>query len=194
VLEGCVVQTATFTFNIPGTVDVSLDGAYANKNVDGSSFTQPTINERALSYHDSRLSRGGTDLTFVQNLTVTINLNVDMVDELGDRFAVDYSPKQRTATIDYGRIVEGDDDQQRAYGNATTVQSKIENTADFVVEATNGKTGSDKNSVTLTMNDVFPDSVSREGIGDPTADLQDSLSELAPTITATAENDTDPAR
>jgi hypothetical protein len=197
-LEGCVVQTATFTFNIPGTVDVSLEGAYATKNSDDPSFTQPVQNERALSYHDSRINRdtgsGGTDLSLVQSLTVTVNLNADMVDELGSRTAVDYSPKQRNTTIDYARIVQNSDDQERVYGNATTIQDKVENPADFIVEASNGKSGSDLNRVELQLDDVFPDTVSRTGIGDPEADLQDELSEAAPTITAVAENGTATAR
>lgn len=194
ILEGCVVQTATFTFNIPGTVDVSLEGAYAYEDPTASSFTQPALNERALSYHDSELNRDTSTLSFVQSLTVTVNLNVDMVDELGDRFAVDYSPKQRNTTIDYARIVQDTSDQERAYGDATSLQDKVENTVDFFVEATNGKTGSDKNSVKLTMNDVFPDSVSRSGIGDASSDLEDELSEMAPTLKATAENDNASAR
>jgi hypothetical protein len=193
-LEGCVVQTATFTFNIPGTVDVSLEGAYATKNSDDPSFTQPGQNYRALSYHDSRLNRASSDLSLVQSLTVTVNLNADMVDELGSRTPVDYSPKQRNTTIDYARIVQNTDDQERVYGNATTIQDKVENTADFIVEASNGKTGSDRNLVKLELDGVFPDSVSRTGIGDPEADLQDELSEAAPTITAVAENGTATAR
>ena len=193
-LEGAVVQSASFTFNIPGTVDVSLEGAYATKNDDDPSFTQPAINERALSYHDSRLSRGGSDLSFVQSLTVSVELNVDMVSELGDRIAVDYSPKQRNTSIDYARIVQNTDDQERAYGGATSIQDSVENTADIFVEATNGKTGSDKNLVRLEMDDAFPDSVSRSGIGDPTADLEDELSELSPSIRAVAENGVASAR
>jgi hypothetical protein len=194
-LEGCVVQSATFTFNIPGTVDVSLEGAYAYENADAPSFTQPSLNERALSYHDSELNRGGTTLSFVQSLTLTVNLNVDMVDELGERFAVDYSPKQRNTSLDYARIVQDTSDQERAYGSASSLQDTVENTADFFVEATNGKSGSDKNSVKVSVDGLFPDSISRSGIGDPTADLQDELSEVGGTsITATAENSTTSAR
>jgi hypothetical protein len=193
-LEGAVVGTATFTFNIPGEVEVSLDGAYAYENGDASSFTQPALNERALSYHDSRLSRAGSDLSFVQSLTVTVNLNVDMVDDLGSRFAVDYSPKQRNPELSYARIVQDTSDQERAYGGATSLQETVENTADFVVEATNGKTGADKNSIQLQMDNVFPDSVSRSGTGDGSADLEDELSEAAPTISAVAENGTSSAR
>lgn len=193
-LEGCVVTSATFTFNIPGTVDVSLEGAYASKNADEASFTQPTINERALSYHDSVLRRGGTSLSFTQSLTVSVSLNVDMVQELGDRIAVDYSPKQRNTEITYARIAENSDDQQRAYGGATTLQDKVENTAALEVEASNGKTGADRNLVRLEMTDVFPDSVSRSGIGDGSSNLEDELSEMSPTISAVAENDNASAR
>ena len=196
VLEGCWAQTVTFTFNIPGTVDVSIEGAYANKNDDDPEFTQPSINERALSSTDdaAKLTRDGTELSFVQSLTLTVNLNADMVYELGSRTAVDYSPKQRNTTLDYARIVQNTDDQERAYGGATSIQDKVENTVDFEAIADNGKTGTDKNSVTLQLADVFPDSVSRSGIGDATADLEDELSEMAPSITAVAENGTATAR
>jgi len=194
VLEGCVVTSATFTFNIPGTVDVTLEGAYANKNADDPSFTQPTINERALSYHDSSITRGGTTLTFVQSLSISVSLNVDMIQELGSRFPEAYSPKQRNTEITYARIAQDSTDQERAYGGATTIQDSIENTADISVTASNGKSGTDLNSVSLEFTDVFPDSVSRSGIGDATADLQDELSEMSPDISATAENNTDPAR
>jgi len=194
VLEGAVIQSATFTFNIPGTVDVSLEGAYAFKNADDPSFTQPTINERALSYHDSRLSRDGSDLSFVQSLTVTVNLNVDMIPELGERFAVDYSPKQRNTTVDYARIVQDDSDQQRAYGGATTLQDKVENQVPMEVEASNGKTGSDRNLVRLEFTGAFPDSVSRSGIGDGSADLEDELNEMIEGVSAVAENGTSTAR
>jgi len=187
-LEGCVAQTVTFTFNIPGTVDVSIEGAYATKNDDDPSFTQPTINERALSFHDAELTRAGSTLSFVQSLNLTVNLNADMVYELGNRTAVDYSPKQRNTTLDYARIVQNTDDQERAYGGATSIQDKVENTADFVASASNGKTGTDLNKVELQLNNVFPDSVSRSGVGDATADLEDELSEMAPTIKAVAEN------
>ena len=196
-LQGAVVQTATITWNIPGEVTISLDGAYAFEDADATSFTQPTLNERALSYHDATLTRDdgtATDLQFVQNLSLTINLNVDMVDELGTRFAVDYSPKQRNTTIEYERIVQDTSDQERAYGDATTLQDKVENTADFSITTTNGKSGSDTNSVTFEMDDVFPDSVSRSGIGDGSADLTDALTEAAPTVRAIAENDTSTAR
>lgn len=193
-LEGAVVQTATFTFNIPGEVEVSLDGAYAYKNSDDPSFTQPTINERALSYHDSRLTRDGTDLSFVQSLTVTVNLNVDMIPELGDRIAVDYSPKQRNTTVDYARIVQDDSDQQRAYGGATSIQDSVENTVPMQVEASNGKTGADKNLIRLEFTGAFPDSVSRSGIGDGSADLEDELNEMIQGISAVAENGVSTAR
>lgn len=193
-LKGAVAQTVTFTFNIPGTVDVSIEGAYADKSDTGTSFTQPTINERALSFHDASLDRAGTTLSFVQSLSVTVNINADMVYELGNRKAVDYSPKQRNATIDYARIVQNTDDQERAYGGATSIQDKVENTVAFNAVADNGKSGSDKNSVTLQLADVFPDSVSRSGIGDATADLEDELSEMAASITAVAENGTATAR
>lgn len=192
-LEGCVATSATLTFNIPGTVDVSLEGAYAYERDDGASFAQPTINERALSHHDSKLDRGGSTLSFVQSLTVTINTNVEMVPELGDRFAADFRPGRRNTSLEYARVVQDTSDQERVYGGAQSLQDKVENQVDFFVEATNGKTGTDKNSFRLDFTDVFPDSASRTGIGED-ANLEDELSELGEEVTATAENGTATAR
>lgn len=193
-LEGCVVQTATFTFNIPGTVDVSLEGAYANENEGASSFTQPATNERAMTHEDSQLNVDGTDLSFEQSVTVTINLNVDMVPELGSRKSVDYSPKQRNASITYSKIVEDNTQQQRFYGGASSIQDNVENTAPIWVEATNGKTGTDLNRIRLNLNGAFPDSISRSGIGAGDADLEDELNEMIQSIDAEAENGTASAR
>lgn len=177
-LTGCVVQSATITWNIPGVVEVTLDGAYA-KESETSSFTQPTLDYRALAFQDGRLNRGGTDLDFVQSLQVSIELNTDMILELGDRYAADYSPKRRNTSIEYARIVQNTDDQQRAYGGASSLQDNITNEVDFVAEASNGKSGSDENTIKVQLDNVFPDSVSRSGIGDGSADLEDELSELA---------------
>jgi len=193
VLEGCVVTSATFTFNIPGTVDVTLEGAYADKST-GSTFTQPTINERALSFHDSTISRGGSTLSFVQSLSISVSLNADMIQELGSRFPEAYSPKQRNTEITYARIAQDSTDQERAYGGASSIQDKVENTADITVTASNGKSGSELNSMELQFTGVFPDSVSRSGIGDATSDLQDELSEMSPTIKAVAENSSSTAK
>jgi hypothetical protein len=193
-IEGVVWQTATFTATEAGTTGVTLSGAYASKNDDGSSFTQPPLEfSRALSGHNADLNRGGTRLGFVQNATVTINRNVDLVDELGTRFAVDYSPKQFNVTLDYTRIVTDDTDRQRAYGDATTLQDTVTNTADFILEWSVGS-GADLNTQRLELDDVFPDSESRTGVGDPGADLEDTLNEMSPSARYVAENETATAR
>lgn len=193
-IEGVVFQTATFTANEDGTTTVSLSGAYAKKNDDGTSFTQPPLQfPRALSGHNADLNRGGTRLGFVQDATVTINRNVDMVDELGTRFAVDYSPKQFNVTLDYTRIVTDDSDRQRAYGGASSLQDTVTNTADFVLEWSVGS-GSDLNTQRLELDDVFPDAESRTGVGDASADLEDTLNEMSPSARYVAENETAEAR
>jgi len=193
-LKGCVVQTATITFEIPGTVNITLDGAYADEDATQSSFDQPPVQYRALSYHDSSIDRGGDTLEFVQSLEVTINTNADMIQELGERKAVDYSPKQFNPGIDYARIRTDTPDQERFYGGAESIQDSVENTADITILADNEKTGADKNSLELSFPNVFPDSVSASGVGDPESDVEDALTELGRDMTAVALNDETEAR
>jgi hypothetical protein len=193
-IEGVVFQTATFTANESGTTTVSLSGAYASKNDEGSSFTQPPLEyDRALSGHNADLNRGGTRLGFVQDATVTINRNVDMIDELGTRFSVDYSPKQFNVTLDYTRVVTDDTDRQRAYGGATALQDTVTNTADFILEWDVGS-GASLNRQRIELDGVFPDTEERSGVGDAAADLEDTLNELSPSARYVAENDTSSAR
>lgn len=198
-LKGCVVSSCSMSASLGGMVDVSVDGAYADEELTtpGSLQGQPTINERPLHFGQATVERpSGTTLSLVQDASLSIENNTDLIGELGTRFSVDYSPKVRSVSIDYTDIVEDDSELTRMYGDSakTSPQDKVDNTTsiDFVFD--NGGSGSDKNSLTMSMTDVFPDGYSRSGIGDPEADLQGSLSEIAPKITATAENSQSAAR
>jgi len=114
------------------------------------------------------------------------------VEELGSGEPVDYSPKVRAPSIDYTDIVQDRNEQDRFYGggSAATPQDKIENQVQIVLTWDNGKTGADSNSVKFTLTGAFPDTYSRENIGNPEEDLQGSLSEMIEGVTAEATNGT----
>lgn len=195
VLLGCVATSASISVDTGGLVSVSLEGAYADDEIStgvGSLTSQPTRDEDPLHFGHASISRdgGSTTLSLVQDASLQINNNTDIVLELGSRVGADYSPKQLTADVDYTDIVENSDDVQRMYGDATSVQTSMENHADIVFEFDNGGTGSDKNSLKFTLSDALPDTGSRSGVGDPEADLEDQLNEMAATITAEAQNGT----
>jgi len=54
--------------------------------------------------------------------------------------------------------------------------------------------GSDLNTQRLELDNVFPDAESRTGVGDASADLEDTLNEMSPSARYVAENETAEAR
>lgn len=194
-LLGCVAVSATISADVGGNVTVTLEGAYADESSNsspGSPVSQPTTSYRPMTFAEATVERpSGTTLSLVQNASLSIQNNTDLIRELGSRFAVDYSPKVRAASIDYTDIKEDDNEKQRMYGSSTaqSPQADVDNTTtlDFVFD--NGDTGSSKNSLTISLSTVFPDQYGLSGAGDPEADLEGTLSEMAASVSATAEND-----
>jgi hypothetical protein len=125
---------------------------------------------------------------------LSITTNDALIYDLGSRTAVAHNPKQYTYDLDYTRIVEDTTDVERFYGNDTTLSDTIDNTAAITITADNGKTGSAQNKVEWQLEDVFPTDHSRSGVGDPSADIEDALTEIAPTVTVVAENGDSEAR
>lgn len=193
-LIGCVIQSASFSASVGGNVNVTLEGAYADEaltETPSSPEGQVKTTERAMTFAEATVERpSSTTLSLIQNASLTINNNTDIISELGTRFGVDYSPKIRTASIDYGDIKEDDSELKRMYGDSTEPQSDVDNTTsiDFVFD--NGDSGASKNALTVSLTTTFPDSYGVSGIGDPEADLEGTLSEMAASVSATAENST----
>jgi hypothetical protein len=197
ILKGAVVASAEISASVGGLGNISLDGAYADEtlNTSGVGASQPTVNERPLHFAHANVKLDGSSLSLVQSASLSIENNTDLISELGVRTAVDYSPKQRTADLSFGDIVEDKDELQQMYGSssATSPQSQVE-TDNMTFVFDNGKTSSDKNLLKFSLNNIFPEGYGRSGMGDPEADLEGSISRMSPTITATAENSASSAR
>jgi len=184
VLKGCVASSVSMSASLGGMVQVTIDGAYADEETESVGVSslqgQPTIQERPLHFGEATVSRDGSTLSLIQEASLSIENNIDLIGELGTRFSVDYSPKKRNVSITYGDIVENDDELKRMYGDSasTSPGESVENTQNIVFKFDNGKTGTDKNSLTMTLEDAFPDSYGRSGIGDPEADLEGTLDEI----------------
>lgn len=193
-LKGCVVSSASISADVPGNPQINLNGAYASEEIlnEGSaSTTQPPLEERALTHRQATLSVAGSTESRIQSVSVDIENNNDMIDELGAAEPVDYSPKKREPSVDYGDIVQDQSEQKRFYGDsasATSPQRTIENDVEIRLTFDNGKTGSDKNSLELILGGAFPDTYSRDGVGDAEADLEGELQEMVSTVHAVAEN------
>lgn len=195
-LKGAVVASCSITNDVPGNPQVSLNGAYATEEeVDdgaGNLTSQPQISERALTHRDASLSVSGSTEARIQSVTLDIENNIDMIPELGSGEPVDYSPKVRAPSIDYSDIVQDRSEQERFYGGggATTPQEKIENQVQIDLQWDNGKTGSSQNLIKFILSGAFPDTYSRENIGNPEEDLQGTLNEMIEGVTAEATNGT----
>ena len=205
ILKGCVVSDCTLDVSDGGTVSVSLSGAYADEEETspgtGSIQSQVSTDFDPLMFADGTLAFAGSEYDLVQNLSLSISNNVDMVPELGSRTPVDYSPKVRRATIDWGKLVENDDQLLTAYGGSspTSPQDRVDTDDEFASTITfdNGAASgaADQNKQVINLSGVFPDSYSRDGTGDPSAEYIENNSYTGRSLdSVVATNDTSTAK
>lgn len=219
IYKGCVATTAEISVGVEDTVSISLSGAYADeelvKDVDNttsppfSSYTQPSNPERpmhfgeAMLYVDQNGDGSVTKRSRVQDASLTLEGNVDMIYELGTRMGVDFSPKALEPSLSYSDIVrntseDAASDVQRMYGSSTSTSPRDPNMDGAAVKAQlefdNGATGSDKNALTFTLEGTFLDSYTRNNVGDPTADIEGDIDRLVTSVSAVAEHNSDTAK
>lgn len=201
ILKGCVATSCTLETSDNGEANVSLSGAYADEEETspgaGSLTAQDVETYDPLTFADGSLTFDGTTYSLVQNVSVTIENTIDMVPALGQRTPADYSPKVRSTSIDWGRIVQNDDLLVGAYGGsgsspATRVDGDDEVSGSLVFD--NGESGASKNEQTINFAGTLPDSYARSGTGDPSADYVENLGYGAREVDVTAVNDDGSAR
>lgn len=194
VLGGCPIAQLEVSAQVDGPAQFTLTGAYASDDsteAPASPNAQPALAEDVLSFHDATVERpGGTVLSLTQQASFQLQNNTELVRELGTRTAVDAIHHQRQVTVDYGDVVHNTDNVSRMYGSsaATTVQSDMDNRQNIVLNFDNGDTGSDRNAIKLTAKSALPDGYDVSGAGDPGANLEGQLSEMAASVSATLEN------
>lgn len=199
-LEGCVVQTATIDTSVEDTASVSLSGAYVNESWDDSVSSlngQPSLNEDVMTFAEASLDLDSTTLSLVQDASVEINNNTDIIRELGTRIGVDYSPKGRVPSVDYTKIREDHSEVQDLYGAsaATAVQQSVADGEAMTYQVDNGNSaGSGINKAQVSLNGQFPESVGTENFGDPQEDLKESINRRLRTVSITATNETSSPR
>lgn len=199
-LGGCVVATADISVDVNGNLTVSLTGAYASDSKDvpdeSNLTTQPATGVRTLTFANGTITTdsggAGTDVSRVQNATITINNNVDMVGEIGERKPVDFSPKARNPEFTYTKLAQGDTELQRFYGGGsnTTADNAIDNDYEIEVQFAS-PLASEDSTITITIGGNIPDGYNESGIGDPNADFENELSEMATTVSASYESGDD---
>lgn len=173
-LKGVLAGSTTLEIPENGEASVSMSGVFADEShADSISTSQVTESFDALEFSDGQLDTESTTRSLVQSVTVTIENNIGAVSELGSRVAVDYRYGPRIVTVDFGKIVENDNLLNQTYGGSspTSPASRMDGDDEFSLTLTldNGKSGSDQNKQTLLGTGGFPDTYSKSGAGDPSA-------------------------
>jgi hypothetical protein len=200
ILKGCVATSCTLEVSDNGQVSVTLSGPYADEEETspGSGSLQAQVSESfdALQFGDGSLTLDSTTFDIVQGVTITIENNIDLVPALGQRTPADYSPKVRSTTVEWSKIVENDSNLTTRYGGGgTSPASRVDSDDEFSGDLTfdNGETGSSQNKQVVNFSGVFPDTYGRSGTGDPTADYVEEMSDFVREIDVVATNNTSSA-
>lgn len=189
VLSGVVCASASISISVQGVVEVSLNCAYANEKWSQESLdTQPPLEYDVLHYGEAGIDLDGSALSLVQDVSLDIENNTEMIYEVGTRLGVTYSPKGLTPSIDYTQIRQDNTETEDLYGSqgAGSVQSTVDSDSPLTVTTDNGKTGNNANATTFSLEGGFPDTLSTDNFGDPQENLQESINRRLTGISATA--------
>ena len=198
IFEGVVNQTATVTTTVEGAAEISFAAIFANEETDETALEgQPTLDESVMMFQHATLQSEGSAISLVQDASVEINNNTDIIRELGTRLGVDYSPKGRIPSVDFTKIRENNDEVESFYGSeaASAVQETVtDQDEDLVYVLDNGESAGDgMNQMEIAMGGNFPESVSTENLGNPQEDLQQAIGRRLRTVTASATNEVEEA-
>lgn len=195
-LKGCVVTQVSIEVSTEAEVRVTLRGAYADEADPSQALTSQTMpDHKPFTYSDAQITVSGVTEAYVQSISISIATNVSLIREMGSRIAIDFNPKQLEPDIDFGKIHDGTTDNlESVYGGATSVQEDVENHVTVEVTLDNGKAdGNGINKLVWTLSGTLPESYGQSGIGDPRADLEESISRIGLDIDAEATNETQTA-
>lgn len=199
VLKGCVLTSAEIDSSVPDEVMVTVEGAYADEEVEEAADTgeltdRPSYDHRGYVFKDAVVNRDDDgDLSYLQDASISITNTIDIVNELGQRAGVDYSPKEREIDISYSEIVNDSNESNtaRLYGDsaASSVQSEVQSEED--IEVTFDADGDD---IVFKIGSAMPNTMSVSNVGDPTEDTIQEMVEWASSLTVEATNETESAR
>lgn len=184
-VTGAVPQTVTISENFPENPTFTIDGVYAAEDlISSAGVSVPSFTYQTYSNANAGLTVGGTTIARLQNTDLTVNVNTDLVGEIGSSVMVDFSPKAFEPDISAERIVAKSASGspcnfiQHFYGGSLNYQHQP-STANVVVTYDNGSTGASTHKQTYTLTGAFPESLSRTNINDPENDLLRSVEEMA---------------
>lgn len=183
VLKGCVVTRMTIDASIEEEAQVTLEGAYADEEIrdPGALPNQPTPSHDPLTYVEGAVIIDKTTEGYVQSMTLTVEANVDMIREMGSRFPIDFNDKVLTPSVDFSALHDGDEANLESFYGTNAPSSPAEDPVDgnkvsLEMSFDNGKTaGNGINKHTYAVTGTATDTFGEGGIGDPRADLEETV-------------------
>lgn len=214
VYTGAPTADADVDVSVGDPVSVSLSGDYADEETAstaegedlffGDALTgldeQPDDGLRPVHYGNSELlfdlnNDGTADFqSLIQDVSVSINANVELEDELGTRFSVVPSFLNFEPDLSFTRLVSDDtkDDQKRLmYGDTasqTPQETLVESEVDGQVILDVG-IPDELNEFVIELNGTFPDSFSRNNVGSPEDVLEEDVDRFVREVDVTVTTD-----
>jgi hypothetical protein len=203
VLSGCFATRAQVEVNVEEEVTVTLEGAYADESINDpatlTAQTKATDTYDPLTFAEGSIDVDGTTESYVQSMTLTVENNVDPVREMGSRIIADFNPKVLAPSVDFTELFDGDHTNTESLyggtGDTTPQEDADDNKVAVDMKFDNGKSsGSGQNTGTFTVTGTLTDSYDEGGIGDPRADLEETINRMGENFTAswTNEENTEP--
>jgi len=160
-LLGCIANSMTLTASVGEPVRVKLDGAFANLSKDTGLTSAVAAVEEPLYFQQATLELpSGTTMPEVQSFEITVNRNNEFVWGLGSRFAQKNVSKQREYTMSMDMAYEQDSDVLDDFLGSTTAPTAVPTeAATLVLTVTNGESGTDERSYTITFANVMVETV-----------------------------------
>lgn len=207
VYTGVFANSIDLDVSVEDTVSVSLDATYADEQYfdDASSSpigeigNQPDREYRPLHFGNSLLSlditgSGTVDAeALVQDASIGFESNSEGERELGTRLLAIPSFLQFESDLSYTKLINSDstaDEQLAAYGkaSATSIPDTMADANDLEGELFFDAQASLTNSMSVNMTGAFPDSYTRNNVGDPTAALEEDIDRIVRSIEVVVES------
>lgn len=209
VYTGAFTPSIDVEVSVEDTVQISCDGVYADEEYYstasnspyGEIGSQPQIDYRPMHFGNSQLDLdvdgdGSAETrSLVQDASIGLEANAEGERELGTRFIAIPSFLQFEPDLSYTNLVSDtnkSEEQQAAYGDTAstspeeTMDAANDLEGDLIFES--GAAGED-NKMTLNITGAFPDSYSRNNIGDPNEALEDDIDRIVRDIGPVVEDD-----
>lgn len=181
---GVVPQTISIDENFPENPTFTIDAVYAATSLIASTITVPSFTFTTYNNAQAQLDIGGQTIGRLQNTGLTLNLNTDLVGEIGSSVHVDFSPKAFEPEVTAERIVAKSASAapsnllQHFYGGGTTY-THAPSTAGVSIIYDNGSTGASTHKQTYKLSGAVPSDLTTSNLNDPDADLLREVTEMA---------------